>query len=145
MSVTTVQMVSNLEKQTDKMKRRMDDFQLLVQSGWGSRTPATQSPPTDQQNVLLLENEDEEFTEEFNRVIESKDLEDLNPNDKTGEFGPDDWLNVEVGIDKEEQGFCQGSVKKGAIDADGKPMQMMMSRLTAMPAKLNSQMNRLKF
>ena len=120
MSVTTVQRVTNWEKQTDEMKKRMDDFQQSVQSRWDARSSTIESPPTE--IALLLKNEDEECAEEFDRVIKSKDLADLNSNDETEEFGPDNWLNVEVGMSMEEQGFCQGRVKKRAIDADGKPM-----------------------
>ena len=107
MSVTTVQGVTNSEKQTDEMKSQMDNFQQSVQSGWDARTSTVESPPTDQWNIPSLKNEDEEFVGEFNRVIESKDLADPN-SDAEEQFGPDNWLDVEFGIDMEEQGFCQG-------------------------------------
>ena len=63
-SVTTVQRATNSEKQTNEMKKRMDDFQSSVQSGWDARTSEVESPPTDEQNIPSLEKEDEEFTEE---------------------------------------------------------------------------------
>ena len=75
-SVTTVQKVTNSEKQTDEMKKRMDDFQQSVQSGWDTRTSTVKLPPTDQQNVLALENKDKDFVDEFNRVVRSEDLSD---------------------------------------------------------------------
>ena len=50
-SVTTVQRATNPEKQTDKMKRRMDDFQPSVQNRWDARTSAVELPPTDEKNV----------------------------------------------------------------------------------------------
>ena len=62
-SVTMVQRVTNLEKQTDEMKKRMDEFQLSAQSGWDARTSTIELPSTDQLNVLSLKNEDEDFTE----------------------------------------------------------------------------------
>ena len=71
-SVTTVQRATNSEKQTDEMKKRMDDFQSSVQSGWDARTSAVELPPTDEQNIPSLEKDDEEFTEDFDRVIESQ-------------------------------------------------------------------------
>ena len=67
MSVTTVQRATNIEKKTDDMKKRMDDFQSSVQSGWDARTSAVELPPTDEQSIPPLEGEDEEFIEEFNR------------------------------------------------------------------------------
>ena len=54
-SVTTVQRVTNLEKRTGEMKKRMDDFQPSVQSEWDARTSAVELPPTDEKNVLSLE------------------------------------------------------------------------------------------
>ena len=105
MSVTTAQRVTNSEKQTDEMKKRMDDFQLSVQSGWDERTSAVEPPSTDEQNILSLKKEDEEFTEEFDRAIKPEDAAGESPDGKSEEFGPNDWFNVEVGINLEEQGF----------------------------------------
>ena len=61
-SVTAVQRATNLEKQTDEMKKRMDNFQLSTQCRWDARTSTIESPPTDQLNIPSLENEDEQFT-----------------------------------------------------------------------------------
>ena len=105
MSVTTVQRMTNLEKKTDEMRKRMDDFQPSVQSEWDARTSAVELPSTNEQNVPSLEKEDEEFTEEFDGVTESEDSTDSGPDDESEEFGPDNWLNVEVGINLEEHGF----------------------------------------
>ena len=44
------------------------------------------------------------------------------PDGKSAEFGPNVWLNMEVGVDIEEQSSRQGKVKKRAIDADGTPI-----------------------
>ena len=74
MSVTVVQRVTNLEKKTDEMKKRMDDFQPSVQKRWDARTSAVESPPTDEKNILSLENEDKEFVEGFDRVIKSEEF-----------------------------------------------------------------------
>ena len=89
------------------------DFQLSVQKRWDARTTAAESPPTDEKSLLSLENEDEEFLEEFNGVIEPDESMD-----ESIELGPDDFLNMEVGMNLEEQGFRHGKVKKRAVDAD---------------------------
>ena len=102
----------------------MDNFQQSVQSRWDPRTSAIELPPTDQQNVLSLQNEDEQFVAEFNGVIKSENSADLNSDEETVEFGPDTWLNLEVGIDMEEHGFRQGKVKRRAVNADGKPIRI---------------------
>ena len=108
-SVTTVQRVTNSEKQTDEMKKRMNDFQQSVQSAWDARSSTIESPPTE--IVPSLKNKDEEFIEEFNRVIESNDLADPNL-DAEAEFGPDNWLNMEVGVNLEERGFRKARSRK---------------------------------
>ena len=84
--MTAVQRVTNLEKKTDEMKTRMDDFQLLVQKRWDAWTSAVELPPTDKKNVPSLENEDEEFTEGFNGVIKSEDLVDRTRQILPGQF-----------------------------------------------------------
>jgi len=117
-SATTVQRVTNLEKQTDVMKDRMNDFQKSVQNRWEARSSAVELPPDDQRNILSLENEDEDFINEFNRVITSADL----PISHDEKIGADNFINMEVGINMEEQGFRHGRVKRRAIDADGKPI-----------------------
>ena len=120
MSVTTVQRVTNSEKQTNEMKNCMEDFQHSVQSKWNARTSTIELPQSDQQNVPSLENEDEEFTNKFERVIESEDLADSVDNEME-KLGPDDWLNMEVEIDMEEHGLCHGEVEKRAVDTNGNP------------------------
>ena len=100
MSVMTVQRVTNLEKKTDEMKKQMDDFQPSVKRRWDAWTSAVESPPTDKQNILSLKKEDDESVEEFDRVIKSEDSAD-----EPAELGPDNLLNVEVGINLEEHGF----------------------------------------
>ena len=103
-----VQRVTNQEKQTDEMKKRVDNFQQSVQSRWDARTSTVKSPPIEQWNTSSLKNEDKDFIEGFNVLIESEDLSDSGAE---VEFGPDNWSNMEVGIDLEEQGFCQGQEK----------------------------------
>ena len=100
MSVTAVQRVTNLEKKTDEMKKQMDDFQMSVQNGWDARTSAVELPPTDEKNILSPEDEDEECAEGFDRVIKSEGLVD-----EPVKLGPDNLLNMEVGVNLKEHGF----------------------------------------
>ena len=98
-SVTAVQRVTDLEKQTDEMKNHMENFQQSVQSRWDAGTSTIELPPNDQHDVLLLENEDEEFANEFNWVIKSEDLAEPVDSNEVGELGPDkNLMSVEVGI-----------------------------------------------
>ena len=111
-SVTTVQRVTNLEKQTDEAKERMDDFQQSAESTWDTRTSKIELSQDDQQNILSLGNEDDELVEEFRRVIKSECLPDANI--KT--IGLDPWSNVEAGINTEEHGLRRGKVKKRTVE-----------------------------
>ena len=74
-------------------------------------------------NLISLEDEDEDFFSEFNRVIddsEVKDVEDIKPED----FGEvDQYLDMELGFrrgDDAEIHFAK--VKRRAVDEDGKPV-----------------------
>ena len=49
----------------------------------------------------------------------SEDLADVTPDDEPVKLGPDNLLNMEVGINLEEHGFRQGKVKKRAVGVDG--------------------------
>ena len=103
-SVTTVQRVTNSEMQTDETKKQMDDFQHSVQSEWDTRTSAVEPPQCDQQHIPSLENEDEEFTSEFNGMIESEDLKH-SVDDRMESFGPNNWLNI---VEKKNASpFCE--------------------------------------
>ena len=123
-SMTAVQRVTNLEKQTDEMKNCMEDFHHSIQSEWHTRTftiELQQSDHTDQ-NVPSLENKDEEPRNEFKRVIGSEDLPDsANDAMEMEKIGPDNWSSVEVGIDMGEHGFCHSRVEWRAIDAKDEP------------------------
>ena len=77
MSCTTVQRVTHIEKQTDKYKKRMNGFQQGLEGKWQVESAnvsdrAIQDVPASM--LLSLENEDEEFLDEFNRVIKDSDL-----------------------------------------------------------------------
>ena len=144
-SVTTVQRVTNLEKQTDVMKSRMEEFKGSVQKRWDARSTTVDLPLIDQGNILSLENEDEDFVNEFRRVIRSGDLPESD-NRPVENIGPDSWLNMEAGINMEEHGLRHGKVKKRAIDVDGNPIRVAhnISCWIAEHMKSNLQMVKLK-
>ena len=69
--------MTHLEKQTDKYKKRMNDLQQGLKGKWQVESAnvsdrATQYVPA--LMLLSLENEDEEFLDEFNWVIKDSDL-----------------------------------------------------------------------
>ena len=114
-SATTVQRVTNLEKQTDAFKSTMNDFQKQLERKWDVASATFTAP--DDSNLLSLDDEDKSFLDEFNRVIDSKDIpnaEDLSARDP--------YINMELGFNREEDGYRYAKVKRRAIDKDGKPI-----------------------
>ena len=62
MSCTTVQRVTYLEKQTDKYKKRMNDFQQVLEGKWQVESANVSDraiPDVPASMLLSLENEDE--------------------------------------------------------------------------------------
>ena len=125
MSCTTVQRVTHLEKQTDEYKKRMNDFQktldekLLLDS---SIIPGKVTHDIPSSLMLSLENEDDEFLDEFNRVIKDPDLTD-EIDDHPSEYGvKDTYLGMELGIRRDEEGLHHALVKRRAVDDDNKPI-----------------------
>ena len=72
--------------------------------------------------ILSLENEDDEFLEEFNRVIENPDVAE-GSDDHPSEYGVEDpYLGMELGIRRDEEGLHHARVKRRAVDDDNKPI-----------------------
>ena len=95
-SCTTVQRISNLEKQTDEYTRRMNDFQIKLEEKWTTTLSDIlgQSQDGPRKNVVYLEDEDEEFVTEFKRAIDNEDVKDAD-DDNSNEIGiKDPYLNM---------------------------------------------------
>ena len=131
-SCTTLQRITNLEKQTDGYKSRMKEFDVKLEQIWAVQSSdlkgKIQEAP--KPKLLCLEDEDEEFKEEFNRAIDNTNLKDvdatLNNVDTTNttEFGNiDPYLGMKLGLNRgEEEGLEFASVKRRSVYEDGKPI-----------------------
>ena len=126
-SCSTVQRLTNLDRQTDVYKKRMNEFEEQVKRRWdvesADLTKRLYDNEIDHQYVLSLENEDEEFIKEFRRIIDNKnikDVEDLRSNDEIGET--DTYLNMELGLHRNEEMMQKARVKRRAVDQEGKPI-----------------------
>ena len=89
MSCTTVQRVTHLEKQTDEYKKRMNDFQEALERKWNVESATIPSQMTQDipaPLILSLENEDDEFLEEYNWVIKNPDVAE-GSDDHPSEYG----------------------------------------------------------
>ena len=70
MSCTTVQRVTHLEKQADEYKKQMNDFHQVLEGKWQVESANVSDIAIQDvlaSMLLSLENEDEEFLDEFNR------------------------------------------------------------------------------
>ena len=127
-SCVTVQRLTNLQRQTDRYKELITAFQNRLTDRWANPqqiAPATLPDGGNNNDVLSLENEDDEFIAEFNRVIQDKDLkevEDITPDDP--EFGTHDpYLNMELALrPNEEEAAHYARVKRRSVDNEGKPL-----------------------
>ena len=73
--------------------------------------------------ILSLENEDDEFLDEFNRVIKDLDLAKADDQDKPSEYSVEDsYLDMELGIRRQDEGLHYTRVKIRAVDQDGQPI-----------------------
>ena len=127
MSCTTVQIVTHLEKQTDEYKKRMNDFQQGLEGKWQVESVnvsdrAIQDVPSSM--LLSLENEDDEFLDKLNRVIKDSDLAEAEDEQvKPSEYGVEDsYLDMELGIRRDDEGLHHARVKRRAVDQDGRPI-----------------------
>ena len=68
-----------------------------------------------------LENEDEEFLDEFNRVIKYSDLAEAEDEQvKSSKYGVEDsYLDMELGIRRDDERIHHARFKRRAVDQDG--------------------------
>ena len=110
MSCTTVQRVTHIEKKTNEYKKRMNDFQQGLEGKWQVESAnvsdrSIQDVPASM--LLSLENEDEGFLDEFNRVIKDLDLAEAEDEQvKSSEYGVEDsYLDMELGIRRDDEAY----------------------------------------
>ena len=119
-SCTTVQRLTNLEKQTDEWKERMRlDNNAIEQNIVQVNNDEININDVPRWNHLSLHEEDEAFRNEFQRIINDDSIKDadLLLEDESGQY-----TNMEIGLPRGEDGQLERAVvKKRVIDVDGKP------------------------
>ena len=125
-SCSTVQNLTNAEKSTTEWKEKIKSFEERLRNKWDATSADVNNgiPQTEGvENVLSLEDEPDEFKQEFKRVISSKDIpeaDDLNDNEY-GEYDP--YLNMTLSVKHGLEGRVQDAVvKRRATGDDGKPI-----------------------
>ena len=137
-SCTTVQRLTNVEKKTDDWKRQMDDFEEKVQERLKISDDGTNHLPDEIRNwnSFSIIDEDPEFIEEWNRIINNSTLlhgnddmiekinDDKSENDNIGlNSMRDPYLHMEVGLPRgDDDRLVHAKVKSRAVDVDGNPM-----------------------
>ena len=126
-SCTSVQRLTNLEKQLDTYKRRMQAYDDTIQKKYDAPSSKIKLDPDALQRgkMLDLQYEDEEFLNEYNRVIDDPKL----PHEEEMQIarqeilGSDPYLNMRIGLsDYDDTGYRDGVVKHRAIDDNGRPL-----------------------
>ena len=94
-SVVTVQRLTNLEQSTDEWKKRMDEYDRQVQPKMQAKSAniITDEKQVRPESLLSLEIEDDEFLQEYSRVINDPDVIEADD-----EVMKDQFLNMEVGL-----------------------------------------------
>ena len=119
-SCTTVQQLTNLERETEENRRRMNEFQRALERKWTTKLSDLSRYFSDvpEGKLISLEHEDEEFVSEYKRVIDSKLIPEAD--DEIGE--PDPYLDMELAIQRGKEGPVKARVKKRTMDNEGRPI-----------------------
>jgi hypothetical protein len=129
-SCNTVQRLTNLEQQTNEIwKRRMTTFDDEVEPKFQTSSSDISNYTRDiPQDLLLdLDGEDQDFIQEFNRVIDNDAIphhDDTKGDIRDGEVGiQDPYLNMELGLPhRGEEDLRLARVKRRAVDVEGRPV-----------------------
>ena len=120
-SATTVQRLTNAAMQTDEWMARMTEYDNNIKTRLDVANAAMPLNDIDNWNQLSLPQLDEEFLEEFNKVINDESIPhaDYEPTPDAC----DQFINMELGMPRGPDGELQhATVKKRAIDIDGRPI-----------------------
>ena len=127
-SSTDVQRLTNAEQSTDIWKQRMTDYDQAIAERLNIENANIVLGDHDdipQWNRLSIVDEDPEFVEEFNRVINDATLPEADKLEMR-EYTPDafdDYINMELGLPRGEDGeLVHAIVKRRKIDDDGNPI-----------------------
>jgi len=127
-SCTTVQRVTEAEKETEEFKEKMMRFTEKVDSRLGDHVKAAEIPASQiidvpQDSLLDIEQEDDEFFDQFDKAINDPSLKEADDH-YNQEYGVDDpYIGMNLGLAHgPSDELQQAKVKKRIIDDDGKPV-----------------------
>ena len=125
MSRTTVQRVTNLESQTEQFKKRFEVYNRAIAEIFNEVYIEGNfiTTPNTKPNIELWEDlagNDEIFHEDFARVITNEDKQEADDIFDPEEF--DNYFNMELALDRHDNGPEFARVKKRLKDEDGIPI-----------------------
>eukprot|EP00978_Attheya_sp_CCMP212_P026550 scaffold87549_cov65-Attheya_sp.AAC.4 len=123
-SVVTVQRLTNSEQRTDEWKKQMQVFDNNLEAKWNAVSADISNSLNNvhPSKVVEIEDEDEDFIEEYKQVINDTTLPEVDDVDK--ELGQSDpYLTMELGIPRGNDDKLEfAKVTKRAKDDEGNPM-----------------------
>ena len=122
-SAGTVQRLTNDEKATDEWTEQMKEFDEKIKSRLNAKdtdlSDLMKAQP--QWNRLSMNEDDEDFIQEFRHPIKSEETPDVASEPTPDSF--DGYLNMELGLPRGEDGEIQHAiVKRRAVDHLGQPI-----------------------
>ena len=125
-SCVTVQCLTHLERQMDEWRSQMEAFLRGLETKFDAVSSKISSKVIPSSAVVLdLKREDQDFIDEFNRVINNKivpQVDDVHT-EQADMYHSDPYLNMELGIRRgDNHELIHARVKRRAIDVDGKPI-----------------------
>ena len=119
-SRSTVQRVTNLEKQTMSVKDIFNKFDEGIRIKLKTIDRGYIGDKPDPKDWADLIDEDEDFREEFERVFNNEDIPEAD--DNTPEVLNDTYVNMEIALPHDESGPQYAKVTKRLRDANGIPI-----------------------
>lgn len=129
-SCVDVQRLTNAEQSTDEWRQRMKEYDESIEErleAQNTNIDLGNYDQTPQWNRLSITDDDPEFVEEFNRVINDASVpeaDSLNPKDEATDQGDSsDYINMEVGLPRgDDDNLVHAIVKRRKVDEDGEPI-----------------------
>ena len=121
-SCSTVTRITNAEQQTNEWKERFSSFTQAIEPLMNAKNIDNGDEMAEQPawNRLSLSDDDQDFVEEFNRVINDESIPEA---DAYSPDSHDSYLNMEIGLPRgDDDALLHATVKRRAVDVDGKPI-----------------------
>ena len=121
-SCTDVQRLTRLEQETSEIRTTMDTFNAKIEQTFDVEVfdLTDQTSHIGRWNMLSVDQFDEEFAEEMNRVIDDNRLPHAYDDIPLPTHNDDPYLNMEIGLTRGDDGALHHAIiKRRKLDTDG--------------------------